>query len=195
MNYIHGQQKVRIISSWAFAFRVFHTDPFSRCVAQVEKPATYICSVLALMFMITIQNKQNLRSCKGILYAKEPHQLPRKVDLIPHASRTTLSFNLGISRRQINDFFFFFFFSENRLWYFIQIVSCMKCQSLFSGKKYNKKYIKMQSAASFTQHKSVSVYRYTRLWQYTQRVQTKLDCIFCTFYMRFLLKIVLDLDL
>ena len=35
-----------------------------------------------------------------------------------------------------NKLIFFLFFSENRLWYFMQIVStiCMKCQSLFSGK-------------------------------------------------------------
>ena len=54
---------------------------------------------------------------------------------------------------------FLLFFPENKLWYFLQIVSvetiCKKYQSLFSGKKKNQKKknqnIKKLTAEKFTQ--------------------------------------------
>ena len=39
----------------------------------------------------------------------------------------------------------------------MQIISCIKCQSLFSGKNEKKKYFIMSSIEFFTQHLFISV--------------------------------------
>ena len=86
------------------------------------------------------------KGCLHILYSMYPKYCLKRLNL-----HHTLN---KFSRRQTDVIFLFFIFvfQKNRIWHFMQIISIVKRQIQFSGKKNKKTYFNILPAENFTQH-------------------------------------------